>query len=206
MQLPPTATTLPNGYSAVPTGHLATVVTSLEMLAAPSPMPREALPDGFELRPVDRSSLDTYRTLFRNVGADWLWFSRLTMPDEDLRVILDDHQVDIFVLQHDGRDAGVLELDFRQPDECELVYFGLTAGTIGKGIGRALMAEAIRRAWSRPIKRLWVHTCTLDHPGALGFYCRAGFTPYALQVEVAPDPRLTGVLPRTCAQHVPLLG
>jgi GNAT superfamily N-acetyltransferase len=206
MQPTPTATTLPNGYSAVPAGHLATVVTSLEMLAAPSPLPGPTLPDGFELRPLDRSTLDTYRTLFRSVGANWLWFSRLTISDDELRAILDNLQVDIFVLRQDGRSVGILELDFRQPNECELAYFGLTSGTIGKGVGRALMAEAIRRAWSRPIKRFWVHTCTLDHPGALDFYRRAGFKPFAFQVEVAPDPRLTGVLPRTCAQHVPLLG
>jgi hypothetical protein len=50
-----------------------------------------------------------------------------------------------------------------------------------------------------------VHTCTLDHPNALGFYLRSGFTPYARSVEIADDPRLHGVLPRSAAPHVPVM-
>ncbi|HEY1447300.1 MAG TPA: hypothetical protein VGF33_02075, partial [Caulobacteraceae bacterium] len=63
----------------------------------------------------------------------------------------------------------------------------------------------IEEAWSRPIRRLWVHTCTFDHPSALGFYVRSGFAPYAFMVEVLPDPRLTGQLPPDAAPHVPLI-
>ncbi|MCY4565611.1 MAG: GNAT family N-acetyltransferase, partial [Gammaproteobacteria bacterium] len=54
-------------------------------------------------------------------------------------------------------------------------------------------------------RRLWVHTCTFDHPGALDFYIRTGFVPYRRQIEVADDPRITGVLPRSAAPQVPLL-
>ena len=67
------------------------------------------------------------------------------------------------------------------------------------------MNRAIERAWSQPIRRFWVHTCTLDSPGAIGFYQRSGFRPYAIEVEVADDPRLSGHLPRTAAPHVPII-
>jgi ribosomal protein S18 acetylase RimI-like enzyme len=50
-----------------------------------------------------------------------------------------------------------------------------------------------------------VHSCTLDSPQALGFYRRAGFVPYAREVEIFADPRIAGVLPRDAAPHVPLL-
>ena len=140
------------------------------------------------------------------MGADWLWFSRLVMADEKLQAILDNPQVEFFALRRDGQDAGVLELDFGQTGECELSFFGVTPDLVGTGVGRTLMNEAIARAWSRPISRFWVHTCTLDHPAALDFYRRSGFVPYAFQVEVFPDPRLSGVLPRDCSRHVPLLG
>jgi hypothetical protein len=46
------------------------------------------------------------------------------------------------------------------------------------------MNRAIERAWSRPIRRFWAHTCTLDHPSALGFYKRSGFRPFRRQVEI----------------------
>ena len=56
------------------------------------------------------------------------------------------------------------------------------------------------------MNRVHVHTCTLDHPAALGAYRRAGFTPYRRAVERFPDPRRVGILPRDCAPQVPLLG
>lgn len=193
------------GYAAVPPGHIATIVTSLEMLRPP-PLAGRPLPDGLRLELLNCPEPKTYRTLFREVGADWLWFSRLTLADDALAAILADGHVEIFALRRDGRNVGMLELDFREPGACELVFLGLIGTEIGTGLGRSLMNAATRRAWARPIARFWVHTCTLDHPGALGFYRRSGFTPFAVHVEVAPDPRLDGTLPPHCAPHVPLLG
>lgn len=196
---------LPNGYSAVPPGHVAAVVTCLEMRQRPEMRAAGPLPPGFRLEPVARPGLDRYRALFRTVGQDWLWASRLTMSDDALQSILDDPAVQLLVLLQDERDVGIVELDFREPKTCELAFFGVAADLVGKGLGRTLMAEATRRAWSHPIERFWVHTCTFDHPAALGFYRRAGFAPFAVQVEVMPDPRLTGAMPRTGAPHVPVI-
>jgi GNAT superfamily N-acetyltransferase len=193
------------GYSAVPPRHVAAVVTSLEMLSRPPERPAQPFPARVTLEPLERS-IAAYRTLYRAVGTEWLWFSRLVMADEKLQAILDNPQVEFFALRKEGRDAGILELDFSQAGECELAFFGVTPDMVGTGVGRTLMNEAIARAWSRPIRRFWVHTCTLDHPAALDFYRRSGFVPYAFQVEVFPDPRLSGVLPRDCSRHVPLLG
>ncbi|MFB0490654.1 GNAT superfamily N-acetyltransferase [Methylobacterium sp. OAE515] len=198
--------TLAPGYATVPPGHLATIVTSLEMLRPPPPRPGRPFPPGLRLEPLGRPEPETYRTLFREVGADWLWFSRLTLADGTLAAILADRDVEIFALRQKGRNFGMLELDFRQPGACELVFLGLIGSLVGTGIGRTLMNTAISRAWARPITRFWVHTCTLDHPGALAFYRRSGFDPFAVHVEIAPDPRLDGTLPRDCASHVPLLG
>lgn len=179
--------TLPVGYSAVPPGHVATVVTSLEMRSRPAPPAVLSWPPGYSLEPLVGATPERYRALYRLVGEDWLWFSRLVMPDDELRSILNDTGVHVFSLRAGERDAGILELDFRRPDDCELAFFGLAPGVIGKGIGRTLMNKALERAWSQPIKRLWVHTCTLDHPAALGFYQRSGFVAYRTQVEILPD-------------------
>lgn len=198
---------LPLGYSAVGPGRIAAVVTSLQMLAPPPPPPRGSLslPEGVRLTRLERPSPDRYRRLYRAVGQDWLWFSRIVMAEDRLTAILHDPLVQIYALQEGARDLGLLELDFRAAGECELAFFGLVPEVVGGGLGRALMNEAIRRAWSEPITRFWVHTCSYDHPGALGFYRRSGFTPYALHVEIEPDPRLTGALPRDSAPHVPII-
>ena len=111
----------------------------------------------------------------------------------------------VFALREGARDIGLLELDFRQAGECELAFFGLVAESIGTGAGRFMMDEAIRLAWSTPIERFFVHTCTLDHPSAVPFYIRAGFNPYKRAIEIAPDPRLAGSLPLGAATHIPIL-
>jgi GNAT superfamily N-acetyltransferase len=67
------------------------------------------------------------------------------------------------------------------------------------------MRHALTLAWSRPIKRLWLHTCSFDHPAALPFYQRAGFHPFRRQIEIADDPRLDGSAPRGVAKHVPVI-
>lgn len=196
---------LPDGYHDVPAGHLATVVTYLEMRARPAPRAERA-DAPWTLRRVESPSLDWYRDLFRRVGTDWLWSSRLELSDAELRAILDDPHIEVHALVQDGRDEGLLELDFRGPGECELGFFGLTPALVGLGAGRWLMNRAIAQAWSRPATRFWLHTCSLDSPDALDFYRRSGFTPYAVKVEVYADPRLTGVLPRDAARQIPLIG
>lgn len=195
---------LADGLHDVPRGKLAAVVTHLEM-RAPAPLRPAPAPEGLTLERIEDPDTDWYRDLFTRVGGhDWLWFSRLTMDRDELGAILSDPQVQVFALMKNGRAEGLLELDFRVKGECELAFFGVTAPLIGSGAGRYLMNEAIARAWEAPIKRFHVHTCTLDHPGALGFYIRSGFAPVRQQVEIADDPRLTGAFPESAGPHVPM--
>ena len=71
-------------------------------------------------------------------------------------------------------------------------------------VGLALLTWAVELAWNSAPDRVWVHTCTLDHPSALAFYRRSGFIAYRQEIEIAEDPRLTGLIPRTAAPHVPV--
>jgi GNAT superfamily N-acetyltransferase len=96
-------------------------------------------------------------------------------------------------------------MQFCEPGQCEIVSFGLTGKCVGTGAGRWLMNRAQEIAWSHPIERLWLHTCTFDHPAALAFYQRSGFRPFRRQVEVVNDPRLDGTVPRDVARHVPVI-
>lgn len=199
--LPP----LPAGFWPVPAGHLAAVVTHLEMTAPPPPRAVPTLGRPLVLERLDPADLAGYRALFRAVGEPWLWFSRLRLSDAALQAILADARVEAYAVVDGAARVGLLELDFREPGQCELAFFGLVASHTGIGAGRWLMQEALTRAWARGITRLHVHTCTLDHPGALAFYGRSGFTPYRREVEVAPDPRATGELPPHVGAHAPLL-
>lgn len=193
------------GLTPVAPGEVATIVTSLEMHKRPSPAP--LVPAPLSLVPWKAPTAAKYRALFERVGAPWLWFSRLAMSEAELVEIIQDDAVSIWaVCDRTGIEVGILELDFRTAGECEIAFFGLVPELNGKGYGRWLMAQAMAAAWRPGVERVWVHTCTLDGPSALGFYIRSGFVPYARAVEVFPDPRLLGILPMDSAPQIPLLG
>jgi GNAT superfamily N-acetyltransferase len=191
------------GFYDVPPGMVATVVTYLEMMQPPAFRPA---PDGApEVTVLPSIDTATYRSLFSRVGAqDWLWFSRMQMRDDALQSILDHDDVVVATMMVDAQPEALLELDFRETGQCELAFFGVSPALLGKGAGRALMNTAIELAWQRNITRFHVHTCTLDHPQALSFYRRSGFTPIKQQIEIAPDPRLSGVLPKDAGRHIPI--
>lgn len=192
-------------FTALAPGKVAAVVTALEMRQAPQPL---APPDpraDLALRQVRQADLAWYRDLFRRVGEPWLWFSRLRLSDEKLAGILHHPEVELYALSHQGKDEGLLELDRRVAGEVELSFFGVTPALIGKGAGAWLMRHALYYSWRGGCKRLWVHTCTFDHHGALDFYRRFGFVATGRFIEVADDPRLIGVLDKDAAPHVPLI-
>lgn len=196
---------LANGLHDIEAGKLAAIVTYLEMRA---PLQGTSAPgdaSAWTLDRIEAPSADAYRKLYRRVGEDWLWFSRLAMSDETLLGIIRSADVELFELSAPDGQRGILELDFRVPGECELAFFGVTEGLFGSGAAQWLMGRAIEKAWTQPINRFWVHTCTFDHSRALGFYVRSGFLPYAQKVEVVDDPRFTGLLKRDAARHVPLI-
>jgi GNAT superfamily N-acetyltransferase len=195
---------LPNGYYELPPGKLANIATYLEMKVLPQ---RKLLPFATDLSlvPVGEMPIAQYRSHFKAVGENLLWFSRLLMSDEKLKSVLGNPVIDSYVFQRGDQMLGLLELNFEDRANCELAFFGLVPDAVGSGLGRILMDEAVRRAFAKPTERLWLHTCTLDHPAALPFYLRSGFTPYARMVEIHDDPRLQGKLPLMAAPQVPVL-
>jgi GNAT superfamily N-acetyltransferase len=192
-------------YEPVADGELAAVVTYLEMTAPPQG--EVPLSPTMRLVRIPEPDLDEYRYLFRRVGARWLWFSRLMLDDADLAAIIQNPGVELYAIEdEEASRVGLLELDFREPGQCELAFVGLVPALSGKGHGRWLLAEAVGRAWREGVARVHVHTCSLDHPAALGAYRRAGFTAYKRAIERFHDPRLLGILPNDCAPQVPLVG
>ena len=185
-------------------GELATIVTTLEMTRRPPLRPLPASP----LRLVRWATPEPekYRTLFRRVGGPWLWYSRLAMDDAALTAIVHDVGVEVYaVTDRAGIEVGLLELDLRHAGACELSYFGLVPELAGRGHGGWLMAEAMARCWRPGVTRVWVHTCTLDHPAALGFHRKQGFVAVKRTIETFPDPRRLGLLPVEMGAHIPYL-
>jgi len=178
-------------------------VTYLQMRDRPAgarvPTPLSKL----ALMQAEDCTVSFYRYLYETVGTPWLWFERRLLDDAALAAALGKSTTEIFVLYVGGVPAGYFELDSASERETKLCYFGLIPSFIGRGLGPFLLQAAIDRAWTRPIGRFWVHTCTFDHPKALGLYQRAGFVVYDRRKVTFDDPRERGVLPKTLSH--PLL-
>ena len=138
---------IPDGYTDLAPGKIASVVTYLEMTVRP------ALPDvsvsGVSLRRVENPRLDWYRALYRRAGEQWFWFSRLEMADENLAALLNRPTTELFVGACDGREVGMAELDRSNAAEVEITSFALFGEAIGKGLGRAFMNESARCGMER---------------------------------------------------------
>ena len=178
----------------IPEGKLAMVITSLEMIHPPK-SPALHRSDKLVLLRAERPTVSFYRYLYNTVGGPWLWYERRLMSDRELLRIVHDPKVEVYVLYVAGVPAGFAELDRRQEDEVEIVYFGLIPEFIGRGLGPPLLDWVIDKAWSKRIRRVWVHTCNLDHPKASVMYQRAGFAPYDQESSLIDDPRNAGAMP-----------
>lgn len=182
-----------------PPGKLEVVTTYLEM--SQRPRKSRTVPTGerpIALLRAERPPVHFYRYLYETVGQKWLWYERRMMDDETLATIIHDPRVEIRVLYVDGCPAGFAELDARDPQELELSYCGLVPEFIGQGLGLYLIDAAVERAWAHEPapRRVWVHTCNLDHPRALLAYQHAGFQPYREETTIIDDPRATGAMSR----------
>jgi GNAT superfamily N-acetyltransferase len=190
--------------SAASVPELAVTVTQLEMTSKPLRNPPPPPLARHLLMRAEPATVSFYRYLYDTVGANWLWTDRREWDDDRLAERLNDEGTGVYVLYLDGTPAGFGELFQADVDTTDLAYFGLIPEFIGRRLGPFLLWSLIDLAWSRPIRRMTVDTCTLDHPKALAHYQRAGFVPYAQRTVRKPDPRLTGLLPRDAAPHIPL--
>lgn len=191
------------GADRLAPGKLRQTITDLEMTAPPRSLCPGA-PDP-SLGPPVRLDPDAYRALYRAVGEHWLWWERLALTDADLAAILDDPRVEVRMLRVDGEIAGYSEIDRRADDgSVEIAFLGLKPAFTSRGLGRALLAQTLLAAWKQGARRVWLHTCNHDHPGALGLYRSAGFRIVRRKSVLIDDPRRAGLLPLTAAPHVPL--
>ena len=146
---------------------------------------RQAFREGFGEFPallVERAAQPTarlYRLCYRTVGESYHWRDRWDWTDAEIEAHLAQPEIGIYVAENDRQFAGWYELR-RVPDDAsvEIAYFGLAPQSIGRGLGKHLLSCAVRDAWALDATRVWVHTCTLDHPHALPNYQARGFSPY----------------------------
>ncbi|USQ72450.1 GNAT family N-acetyltransferase [Roseomonas mucosa] len=167
-------------------------VTFLRMDRPPA-TPARSLPGDVRMEVAERCTVPFYRYLYDNVGGEYLWWFRRTVPDSHLRETLASPAISIHVLYRDGEPAGFYELERRANRSINLAYFGLMPQAVGQGLGRAFLRHAVDTAWGEGCELLTVNTCTADHPRALPNYIAAGFVPLRRVREEWPVPDSAGL-------------
>ena len=150
------------------------VRTYLEMRSPAELRPVAEWPEGATLAEVQNCPVHFFRYLYAEVGRQYQWKDRLAWSDEAVRRYLAG-PVRLWVLYVEGAPAGYFELSRHGDGSVEIAYFGLMPEYQGAGLGKALLSRAIQTAWSLTPSRVWLHTCTLDHPAALPNYLKRGF-------------------------------
>ncbi len=185
----------PATLADVPAGKVAAIVTFLEMHAQPAPLPAPEAPH-LSLRHVTAPETGWYRDLFRRIGEDWLWYSRLQMseaqlaPSSSARTWRSTRSRAPSRMAADRHRAG--RSGISAPRERRNWRFsGWWPAKPGSGAGRLMMNLATARAFARPIRRFFVHTCTHDLPAAVGFYRKSGFNPMAARWRSSTTPAST---------------
>lgn len=133
--------------------------------------------DALELRECEIPQFEVNRFLYHFVGAAWGWTDKLGWSDAEWRAWAEDPGLRTWIAYHRGSPAGYFELR-RHGGDVETAYFGLAPAFIGRGFGGDLLTRCIECAWGWGAKRVWVHTCSLDHPAALPNYRARGMTLY----------------------------
>ena len=153
-------------------------ITYLEMRSPAALRPRPSPDPCFAVREAIVPQWEVNRFLYFFVGGRWDWTDKQSWSFEQWRSYVEADTLRTFIATLEGSIAGYYELRRDAAHAVEIVYFGLTPSFIGRGFGGALLTDAIERAWAWDAERVWVHTCTRDHPAALKNYQARGMVIY----------------------------
>jgi GNAT superfamily N-acetyltransferase len=178
----------------------ANVTVVFLRMTRPAPRPPVVLPKGVTIT-RERLDVASYRALYNEIGAPWLWWLRRVMPDDMLARHLSAPTVAIHLLRVKGEVAGFFETDAGHWPFVNLNYFGLREGFIGRGLGSVLLDAAVDSVFTGAVglAGMTVNTCSADHPRALPNYLSAGFREYRRALEEWDIPVRLGL---TIPDHV----
>ena len=133
------------------------------------------LSEDYSIKIVEPRDFQLNKFFYKNVGKNHHWIDRLIWTDQQWSNYTSDNKVKTYILKNKDDLAGYFELiSHKDKKEVEIAYLGLLEEYYNKKLGSYLLSAAIRNSFSDKIKRVWVHTCSLDHQNALNNYLSRG--------------------------------
>ena len=112
---------------------------------------------------------------YKNIGKNHHWVDRLVWTEKQWIDYVSDKNVKTYILKNEKDLAGYFELNLHpEKNEVEIAYLGLLKEYQNKRLGSYLLSVAIKNSFLNKPKRVWVHTCSLDHKNALNNYLARG--------------------------------
>lgn len=155
-------------------------VTYLEMRSPGDLRPKRCADPRFRVAEATVKQWQFNRFLYSLVGQDWSWTDKQPWSDQRWQAYAEAESLRTFAALYDGSPAGYFELR-SGGDGVEIAIFGLAPKFVGRGFGGALLTRALEAAWGAAPSRVWLHTCTLDHPAALPNYQARGMRIYKVE-------------------------
>jgi len=128
-----------------------------------------------EVQLEKKPTIDLCKFFYKEVGKNFFWRDRLKWSDQDWLDYINSNFFKLYILKHNNKLAGYYELLYEpKTNSMEIPYFGIFKEFYGKKIGGYLLTDALSTSFKQKITKVWVHTCTLDHPNALKNYLARG--------------------------------
>ena len=135
--------------------------------------------DNYSLNQVIPNDFQLNKFFYKQIGKNYQWVDRLIWTDKNWIEYVSSPNLFTFVLKNNDDIAGFFELMYHKDKlETEIAYFGLLKEYIGKKLVGYMLSEAIKKSFSYNVKRVWAHTCSLDHKNALKNYLSRGMKIY----------------------------
>jgi len=136
--------------------------------------------DNFTIKEAGKKNFDLNKFFYKQIGRKHQWVDRLIWLDKNWMDYVSNKNLKTFILQKNDEYVGYFELIFHK-NECEIAYFGILEEYIGRGYGGFLLSEALKIGFKNA-NRIWVHTCTLDHPNAIKNYKSRGMKVFKTEI------------------------
>ena len=131
--------------------------------------------ENYSLNLLDPINFQLNKFFYKNIGKKHKWIDRLIWTESQWIDYVSSKKVSTYILKRNEDLVGFFELiDHFEKKEIEIAYFGLLEEYQNKNLGSYLLSQAIKKSFEKKIKRVWLHTCSLDHQNALNNYIARG--------------------------------
>ena len=139
--------------------------------------------EDYSLGLIDPINFQLNKFFYKTIGKNHKWIDRLSWSEEKWINYVSSENVKTYVFKFKNDLVGFFELIIHpQKNETEIAYFGILEEYQNKKLGSYLLSEAIKKSFQKDIRRVWVHTCSLDHKNALNNYISRGMKIFKTEI------------------------